>query len=86
MQPELTVDEVCPTYLERSELLRSQGINLNFGIIADVTDEVLSFIYDRVFRNEIAKKITDAVQCTTETLSTLKHFPGHGITTDDSHA
>jgi beta-N-acetylhexosaminidase len=84
-QSELSAAEVCPTYLERSELLRKNGINLNFGIIADVTNDLTSFISERVFRDEVNTKITDAVQCTTETLSTLKHFPGHGITTDDSH-
>lgn len=80
------MEEVCPTYLERAELLKSYGINLNFGIIADVTEDPSSFIYARVFRDQVNEKITEAVQCTTETLSTLKHFPGHGITADDSHA
>lgn len=86
VQSELSVEEVCPTYLERAELLKSYGINLNFGIIADVTEDPSSFIYARVFRDQVNEKITEAVQCTTETLSTLKHFPGHGITADDSHA
>gem|GEM_PF-3762598 len=31
------------------------------------------------------KKIIDAVQCTTENLTTLKHFPGHGMTLEDTH-
>lgn len=85
-QAELDLEEVCPTYLERSELLHKQWVNLNLGIIADVTEDASSFIYQRVFRGEVDDKITDAVHCTTETLSTLKHFPGHGMTLSDTHA
>jgi beta-N-acetylhexosaminidase len=84
-QAELTLATICPTYLERSELLKTYGINLNFGIVADKTAAVESFIYPRVFRNEVDEKVAEAVTCTTETLTTLKHFPGHGMTPQDTH-
>src|SRR5690606_15092898 len=36
-------------FTQRSELLQKAGINLNFGIVADITDDANSFIYPRVF-------------------------------------
>lgn len=84
-QATASFDEICPTYLARSELLKKYGINLNFGIVADTTTAAWSFIYPRVFRDNISEKVTEAVTCTTETLSTLKHFPGHGMTSQDTH-
>lgn len=76
-------------FKERSELLQSVGITLNFGIIADVTDDPNSFIYDRAL-GTTPKIASDNVRAAVDgarglTLSTLKHFPGHGETSADSH-
>ena len=76
-------------FMKRSDLVMSVGINLNFGIIADVTNNPNSFIYDRVLGTN-PQTASDNVRAAVgasrgRTLSTLKHFPGHGETADDSH-
>ena len=76
-------------FIKRSNLVASLGINLNFGIIADVTDNPNSFIYDRVLGTN-PQTASDNVRAAVgasrgRTLSTIKHFPGHGETTGDSH-
>lgn len=71
----------------RSNLLKSLGFNLNFGIVADITTDPNSYVYYRVFGGNSAKVaplIAAAVKGST-TLSTLKHFPGHGKTNINSH-
>lgn len=77
-------------FKQRSELLQRNGFNLNFGIVADVTDDESSFIYPRVLGTNpsaAAERVKAAVEGSAGiTLSTLKHFPGHGETPDDSHA
>lgn len=73
----------------RSELLKNVGINLNFGIIADVTADPTYFIYPRVLGTTpqaASDRVTQAVIGSKgRTLSTIKHFPGHGETGGDSH-
>jgi len=73
----------------RSVLLKRFGINLNFGIVADVTDDSNSFIYQRAFGGDpvtVGERVVSAVNGANGlTLSTLKHFPGHGETESDSH-
>jgi beta-N-acetylhexosaminidase len=76
-------------FADRSALVQSAGITLNFGIIADTTANTKSFIYDRVLGiapNAAANRVAAAVRASKNmTLTTLKHFPGHGETAKDSH-
>jgi beta-N-acetylhexosaminidase len=80
---------VYQAFEERSRLVQSVGVTLNFGIVADVTADPTSFIYPRVLgttASVAAEHVQAAVQASRDkTLSTLKHFPGHGETSGDSH-
>jgi len=73
----------------RAELLKSVGVNVNFGIVADVTDNPQSFIFSRTLGDApdaAASRVAAAVEGEKSIVaSTLKHFPGHGSTTGDSH-
>ena len=74
---------------QRSNLLRSAGLNLNFGIVADVTADKNSFIYDRVLGTTpqaASDRVAQAVIGSRgKTMVALKHFPGHGEAGGDSH-
>jgi len=76
-------------FKSRSLLLQQSGLNLNFGIVADVTADPNSFIFPRVFGGDptqTGEKVLAAVTASKgATLSTLKHFPGHGESEADSH-
>lgn len=73
------------------EQLRELGINLDFAPVADVwTNPENTVIGKRAFSND-PSVAADMVQACVKgfvdqkTLCTLKHFPGHGDTKDDSH-
>lgn len=76
-------------FRERSELVADAGVLINFGIVADVTPDASSFIVSRTLGAEpdaAADRVAAAVRGEQGTvLSTLKHFPGHGASPDDSH-
>jgi len=84
-QPSVTKDN----FKNRSKILKDLGINLNFGIVADATYNQNSFIYLRTFGGnytEVSKRVAEAaIGSKGLTLTTLKHFPGHGETSYDSH-
>ena len=73
----------------RGKLLTSVGVNLNFGIVADVSADPHSFIYGRSFGSDslsVAERVDTAVAGEeSSVLSTVKHFPGHGSAPGDSH-
>ncbi|SKB01976.1 beta-N-acetylhexosaminidase [Agreia bicolorata] len=73
----------------RSTLLNQVGISVNFGIVADVTADPASFIFNRVLGPDAAAaspKVAAAVAGERgRVFSTLKHFPGHGEAEGDSH-
>lgn len=73
----------------RAALVQRAGIGVNFGVVADETDDPGSFIYRRSLGTTPAAA-SDRVAAAVAgeegaALSTLKHFPGHGATPGDSH-
>src|SRR5690606_19562461 len=73
----------------RARLLAKAGVNVNFGIVADVTGDSKSFIYWRTLGdsgNSAGRRVSAAVSGEHGVVaSTLKHFPGHGAAPGDSH-
>ena len=72
---------------EKSELLKSLGINVNLAPIADVSTNTSDFIYDRSFgkdASETGKYVEAVVKAYNESGlgSCLKHFPGYGNNVD----
>ena len=76
-------------FFSRGALLNNVGVNLNFGVVADVSSDPLSFIYGRSFGadgTQAGERVSAAVAGEeTSVMSTLKHFPGHGSAPGDSH-
>lgn len=81
----ITLENVCDTYASRDMLLYEVWVNMNFGLVADTTQDPTSFIYPRVFENNVLRLLEEALLCTTYTLQTIKHFPWHGATSQDTH-
>ncbi|SFR77438.1 beta-N-acetylhexosaminidase [Agromyces sp. CF514] len=77
-------------FATRAATLAASGVNLNFGVVADVTDDPDSFIWSRVLGTDPAsasERVAAAVVGERGTVfSTLKHFPGHGAAPGDSHS
>ena len=73
--------------VEKSKLLLSLGINLNFAPVADVSTDPEDFIYDRSFGRD-AGQTANYVRIAVDAMNsqkiscTLKHFPGYGNNAD----
>lgn len=84
-----SLENIKTAIIGRTQLLASVGLNLNFGIIADITNDENSFMFNRVFGGDpmiVGQKVSTAISVTNPlTLSTIKHFPGHGESNEDSH-
>lgn len=82
--------EVRNYYQKRSEILKSLGIDINFAPVVDIAIDEESIMYKRAFGSSVEKIVDLARICVEEQkkaglTSCLKHFPGHGRVSTDSH-
>lgn len=82
--------EVESAFAARAGLLAAAGVDINFGIVADVPRSDDSFIFGRSYGTDphaAAERVAAAVTGERGLVaSTLKHFPGHGAAEGDSHS
>lgn len=92
-------DATREAFAGRAQLLSAAGVNVNFGIVADVSADPWSFIFPRALGTDFAAaaaRVPEAVEGEqgsndistpppSRVASTLKHFPGHGAASGDSH-
>ena len=73
--------------IEKSQLLKSLGINLNLAPVCDVSENPEDYIYDRSFgkdAQQTSEYVTTVVNAMNEegVGCALKHFPGYGSNKD----
>ncbi|QJU55896.1 glycoside hydrolase family 3 N-terminal domain-containing protein [Herbiconiux sp. KACC 21604] len=83
------VQATTDAFTQRAALLDATGMTVNFGIVADVTSDPSSFIFERSLGadpSSASARVAAAVSAERgSVVSTLKHFPGHGAAGGDSH-
>jgi beta-N-acetylhexosaminidase len=86
----LSLDEISSYAWLRAELLASYGFDLNFAPVADVAFTPDSFMTGRTFGSDpvlVAEQVVAYLDGARDTgvLHCVKHFPGHGRVSVDSH-
>lgn len=91
---ELTSNKNPKEIFEISQMIANEllsvGINFNFAPVADMTKELGGVIGDRSIGDDLVK-VDEVISATIRgfvkagLLCCVKHFPGHGCTTIDSH-
>lgn len=86
----LSDEEICNQSKTRANVLNEIGINLNFAPVVDLSILGGGFINNRTISNDpniVIKKAEIFIKCSQENnvYTTLKHYPGHGSTDQDSH-
>ena len=81
------MEQVLALESEKSQLLRSLGLNMNMAPVCDMADDPAAFLYRRSLGLDAAGT-SDFVSRTVEVMaqsgvaSVLKHFPGYGNNAD----
>lgn len=76
---------------QKSKFLLDLGINMILGPVCDIPNDTNSYLYNRSFSTNI-NVVADMVEATVKAqrdagiITVLKHFPGHGDTSENSHA
>lgn len=83
-------DDPYTMYMEISIYLKEYGFNLDFAPVADISVDGGGVIGNRAFGSDpqtVCAKLEDSLEVFKNfgMISTLKHFPGHGAATGDSH-
>ena len=85
----LPVADTSAAFLARGSLVARAGITVNFGTVADQTDDPGSFIHGRALGTDptgAAERVAAATTAQEQFVgATLKHYPGHGAAPGDSH-
>lgn len=84
------MDAIREDTAEKSSFLKSFGINVNFAPVADVVTSPFGFLYSRSFGQggeATAEYVYAVVSVMKESGigSTVKHFPGYGNSSGDTH-
>ena len=81
------LERIAQDAKEKSQLLKSIGLNMNLAPVADVSTSSSNFIYARSFgkgAEETATYVTKVIETMKEEkiVSSMKHFPGYGNNKD----
>ncbi len=87
---ELSEQELCRQSISRAKTLRESGINVNLAPVVDIRTDSEAFINNRTISAdpvELTELADQFIICSQneKVATTIKHFPGHGATKDDSH-
>jgi beta-N-acetylhexosaminidase len=86
----ISTEDLCQQSISRAKTLGESGINVNLAPVIDIRTESEAFINNRTISAD-ADKITELanefIECSQGEgiAATIKHFPGHGATSEDSH-
>lgn len=79
-------EEIKKDCINKNNLLRELGINMNLAPVADITTDKNAFMYERSFgksKSETAKYIETVLSTQNNDVTyVLKHFPGYGNNVD----
>lgn len=86
---ELPAGDTTEATEQRNNLVFDVGANVNLGVIADVSPGDDAYIHERSFGTDAAE-VSDYVAAALDgsvsgVATAVKHFPGHGLTTEDTH-
>ena len=86
---ELPLEDTTEATGERNSLVFDVGANVNLGVIADVSPGADAYIHERSFGTDaadVADYVSAALDGSIPGVATaVKHFPGHGLTSEDTH-